>query len=113
MTKILSYDDFLKVEMRVGKIIEVKDFKEAKKPAYQLRIDFGDEVGVKKSSAQLTTTYAKEELLDRQVVAVTNFPPKQIGPFISEVLVLGVILENGRVPLLNVDEEVPLGMRVL
>ncbi len=113
MNKILTYDEFLKVEMRVGKIVEVKDFKEAKKPAYQLRIDFGSKIGVKKSSAQLTTTYPREELLGRQVVAVTNFPPKQIGPFISEVLVLGVILENGRVPLLNVDEEVPLGMRVL
>ncbi|MDO9533853.1 MAG: tRNA-binding protein [Bacillota bacterium] len=110
---MLSYDEFLQVEIRVGKIIEVKGFKEAKKPAYQLKIDFGEKMGVKKSSAQLTTTYSREELLGRQVVAVTNFPPKQIGPFISEVLVLGVALENGRVPLLTVEEEVPLGLRVL
>jgi len=110
---MLSYNDFLQVEMRVGKIVEVRDFKEAKKPAYQLRIDFGEKMGVKKSSAQLTTTYSTEELLGRQVIAVTNFPPKQIGPFISEVLVLGVVLENGKVPLLTVNEEVPLGLRVL
>lgn len=110
---MITYEHFLQVEMRVGKIIEVNDFKEARKPAYQLRIDFGEQIGIKKSSAQLTTTYSREELLGRQVVAVTNFPPKQIGPFISEVLVLGVILDDGRVPLLNVDEQVPLGERVL
>ena len=110
---MLSYDEFMQVKMRVGKIIEVKDFKEAKKPAYQLRIDFGKKMGVKKSSAQLAKTYSSEELLGRQIVAVTNFPPKQIGPFISEVLVLGVVLDDGRVPLLAVDEEVPLGLRVL
>lgn len=113
MTKILKYDEFLQVEMRIGKIIEVNEFKEAKKPAYQLRIDFGHKMGIKKSSAQLTTTYTRDELLGKQVVAVTNFPPKRIGPFLSEVLVLGVVLENGRVHLLSVDEEVPLGMRVL
>lgn len=109
---MLTFDDFCQVEMRVGKIIEVKDFKKAIKPAYQLKIDFGKQIGIKKSSAQLTTTYTRDELLGRQVIAVTNFPPKQIGPFISEVLVLGVVLEDGRVPLLTVDEEVPLGFRV-
>ncbi len=109
---MISYEDFWKVEMRVGKITEAEDFPEAKKPAYRLKIDFGEEIGVKKSSAQLTLTYRKEELVGRQVVAVTNFPPKQIGGFMSEVLLLGVILEDGRVPLLQVDGEVPLGARV-
>lgn len=109
---MISYNDFWKVEMRVGKIIEVDDFPEARKPAYRLKIDFGEEIGVKKSSAQLTQTYSKEELQDRKIIAVTNFKPKQIGTFMSEVLVLGVELEDGRVPLLHVDEEVPLGARV-
>lgn len=109
---MISFEDFWKVEIRVGKILEVDDFPEAKKPAYRLKIDFGEEHGVKKSSAQLTKTYNKDELKGKQVVAVTNFLPKQIGSFMSEVLVLGVVLEDGRVPLLCVDEEVPPGSRI-
>ncbi len=109
---LLSFEDFLKVDMRVGRIIEAEDFPEAKKPAYKLKVDFGPSMGIKQSSAQITTTYSKEELPGRLVVAVTNFPPKQIGPFISEVLVLGIVLDDGRVPLLTVDEDVPLGLRI-
>lgn len=109
---MISWEDFEKVEIRVGRIVRVEDFPEAKKPAYRLWIDFGG-LGVKKSSAQITKLYTKEELLNRQVVAVTNFPPKQIANFISEVLVLGVVLEGGRVVLLQPEREVPEGSRVM
>ncbi|MCC5910385.1 MAG: tRNA-binding protein [Clostridiaceae bacterium] len=109
---MITYDDFVKVEMRVGKIIEVDEFPEARRPAYKLKIDFGEALGVKKSSAQITKCYDKEELLGKQVVAVTNFPPKQIGKFLSEVLVLGVELQDGSVPLLTIDQEVPLGHKI-
>jgi tRNA-binding protein len=109
---VISWEDFEKVEIRVGRIVRVEDFPEAKKPAYRLWIDFGG-LGVKKSSAQITKLYTKEELLNRQVVAVTNFPPKQIANFISEVLVLGVVLEGGRVVLLQPEREVPEGSRVM
>src|SRR6476646_8604270 len=87
---LLSYADFQKVDIRVGRVVEVLDFPEARKPAYKLRIDFGTELGVKRSSAQVTKYYSKEQLINRLVVAVVNFPPKQIGPFMSEVLTLGV-----------------------
>lgn len=110
---MLSPEDFLKVDMRVARILEAEDFPEARKPAYKLRLDFGAELGEKRSSAQLTSTYRKEELPGKLVIAVVNFPPKQIGPFVSEVLVLGVVLDDGRVPLLTVEREVPLGYRVL
>jgi len=110
---LLSPEEFLKVDMRVGRILEADEFPEARKPAYKLKLDFGAELGKKQSSAQLTTTYRKEELPGKLVVAVVNFPPKQIGPFVSEVLVLGVVLEGGQVPLLTVDRDVPLGYRVL
>lgn len=103
-----TYQDFEKVDIRIGKVIEVEDFPEAKKPAYKLTIDFGPEVGVKKSSVQITQ-YKKEELLGKQVLAVVNFAPKQIGPFVSEVLTLGVPDENGNVVLVSLDKEVPLG----
>src|SRR5499427_5667922 len=97
---MLSYADFLKVDIRVGRVVDVQDFPEARKPAYKLKIDFGLEVGVKKSSAQATKYYSKADLLNRLVVAVVNFPPKQIGPYMSEVLTLGVPDGDGGVVLL-------------
>jgi tRNA-binding protein len=108
---MIEFDDFLKVDMRVGRIVEVEDFPEARKPAWKLRIDFGEEIGVKRSSAQITN-YAREELEDRLVVAVVNFPPRQIGPFMSEVLTVGASDEAGRVILLRPDADVPLGSRI-
>jgi tRNA-binding protein len=108
---VISNDDFLKVDIRTGKIIGVEDFPKAKKPAYKLTIDFGSELGNKRSSAQITELYTKQELLNRHIVAVINFPPKQVANFISEVLVLGVVTGKG-VVLLNVDEVIPLGSRV-
>ena len=108
----LSYADFLKVDIRVGRIIDVQDFPEARKPAYKLRIDFGDAIGVKRSSAQVTKYYTKAELLNRLVLAVVNFPPKQIGPFMSEVLTLGVPDPEGAVVLLMPEREVPIGGRL-
>lgn len=97
----ISWSDFEKIDIRVGTIVEVEDFPKAKKPAYKLRIDFGAEIGIKRSSAQITVHYKKEELLQRQVVAIVNFPPKQIADFISECLVLGVYDENKDVILLG------------
>lgn len=111
MTQI-TYDDFTKAEIRVGKILRVEDFPKARKPAYKLWIDFG-EFGTKQSSAQITTLYAKEDLAGRLIVAVTNFPPRQIADFISEVLVLGVMLDNNDVVLLQPDRDTPLGKRIL
>lgn len=96
----ISWDDFEKVDMRTGTIIAVNDFPKARKPAYQLTIDFGADIGIKKSSAQITAHYKKEDLLNRQIIAVVNFPPKQIADFISECLVLGVYDENKDVILL-------------
>jgi len=109
--KTIGFEDFLKVDMRIGRIIKVDDFPEARKPAYKLTIDFG-KLGVKKSSAQITKRYTKEQLLGRQVVAVVNFPPKQIGNFVSEVLVLGAVTKNNEVVLLKPDEDVELGDRI-
>ena len=108
----LSYAEFERVDIRVGRIVEVLDFPEARKPAYKLRIDFGPQLGIKKSSAQATKYYTKNELLDRLVVAVVNFPPKQIGPFMSEVLTLGVPDGEGSVVLLVPERDVPLGGRM-
>ena len=108
MSKI-TYDDFEKVDIRVGKIIAVEDFPQARKPAYKLRIDFGNEIGIKKSSAQITKHYAKEELLGMLVMGVVNFPVKQIGPFMSECLTLGVADENGDVVLIRPSRDVPVG----
>lgn len=105
---MISYDDFEKVDIRVGRIIQVDDFPQARKPAYKLTIDFGPEIGIKRSSAQITN-YAKEELLDRLVMGVVNFPPRQIGPFRSEVLTLGVSNADGQVILLTPTHDVPLG----
>lgn len=105
----ISYDDFARVDIRVGRIIEVQPFPEARKPAYKLRVDFGPEVGVKKSSAQVTVHYTPETLLGRQVLGVVNFPPRQIGPFRSEALVLGLPDETGAVVLIGPGQDVPLG----
>ncbi len=109
---MISWQDFEKIEMRVGTVIEAEDFPEAKKPAFKLKIDFGD-FGIKKTSAQLTKLYKKEDLPSKQVIAVTNFPPKQIGNFLSEVLVLGVVLENNEVVLLQPERKTKNGYRIL
>ena len=108
----LSWDEFEKVDMRTGTIIEVNDFPKARKPAYQLRIDFGPETGIRNSSAQVTVHYSKEDLLQRQVIAVVNFPPKQIADFISECLVLGIYDENKDVILLKPDKPAGNGNKI-
>lgn len=107
-----TIDDFQKLEIRVGQIIDIQDFPEARKPAYKLTIDFGPEVGIKKSSAQITARYSKEDVLNRQVLCVTNFPPRQVGPFLSEVLTLGVTDENDEVILIKPDADAPLGSKL-
>jgi len=108
---MISWEDFEKIDMRVGTVIEVDDFPKAKKPAYKLKIDFG-ELGIKQSSAQITSLYSKEDLLNKQVVAVVNFAPKQIANFISECLVMGVYAEDNSVVLLKPERETINGMRV-
>ena len=108
----ISFDDFLKVDIRVGVITRAEPFPEARKPAYRLWVDFGPEIGEKKSSAQITRHYRVDELVGRQVLAVVNFPPRQIGPVMSEVLVLGVPDTDGEVVLLRPDLEVPVGGRL-
>lgn len=109
---MISYDDFTKVDIRVGTITAVEDFPEARKPAYKLTIDFGPEIGVKRSSVQITARYTKDELIGKQVIAVVNFPPKQIGPFISDVLTLGLPDADGNVVLLTPSHAVPNGGRM-
>jgi len=104
-----TIEDFDKLDIRVGKIIEVNDFPEARKPSYKLKIDLGEEIGVKKSSAQIVKNYSKEELLNKKVLAVVNFPPRQIGSVRSEVLTLGVPDKEGNVVLITPDIDVPLG----
>src|SRR5688500_18302730 len=108
---MISWADFEKIDLRVGTIIEIQDFPEARNPAYKLKIDFG-ELGIKKSSAQITKLYAKETLLHQQVIAVINFPPKQIATFQSECLVLGVIGENKKVILLQPEQHAPNGSKI-
>jgi len=112
MPETISFDDFLKVDIRAGTIVEAIPFPEARKPAYKLKIDFGDEIGVKKSSAQITVHYQPEALVGRQVMAVVNFPPRQIGPFMSEVLTLGTSDGSGDIVLLGLDQAVPNGSRM-
>ena len=108
---MITWEDFEKIEMRVGTVLEVEDFPEARKPSYKMKIDFG-EFGIKKSSAQITKLYRKEDLIGKQVIAVTNFPPKQIANFMSECLVLGVILNDKEVVLLQPERTVPNGLRI-
>lgn len=105
----IDYTDFAKVDIRVGKIIQVDEFPEARNPAYKLIVDFGAEIGTKKTSVQITQNYEKDPLIGKQVAAVVNFLPKQIGPFMSEVLVLGFPDENNNVTLITPDKDVPLG----
>ncbi len=111
MVETIQWPDFAKVDMRVGTIIEVNDFERARKPAYQIKIDFGSEMGVRKSSAQITQRYQKEDLMGRQVVAVVNFPKKQIADFMSECLILGAV-EGDDVVLLHPGFNVPNGLKI-
>ncbi|WP_346910004.1 tRNA-binding protein [uncultured Roseibium sp.] len=112
MSDTISFDDFLKVDIRVGKVIAAEEFPEARKPAYKMQIDFGPDIGIKKTSAQITKHYTPETLIGRRVMAVVNFPPRQIGPVMSEVLTLGVPDEDGEVVLLRPDLDVPVGGRL-
>lgn len=108
----VTFDDFLKMDIRVGRIIAVEAFPQARKPAFKLTIDFGPEIGTRRSSAQITVNHTPDELVGSQVLAVVNFPPRQIGPFISEVLTLGVPDADGDVMLIRPDRDVPLGGRL-
>ena len=108
----ITFDDFLNVDIRVGRIVRAEPFPEARKPAIKMWIDFGPEIGEKKTSAQITTHYTPDDLTGKQVIAVTNFPPRQIGPFMSEVLVLGLSDANGDIVLLGPDRDVPIGGRM-
>lgn len=109
----ISWADFEKVELRVGTILDVQDFPAARKPAYQLQIDFGEAIGIRKSSAQITKHYTKEELLGRQILAVVNFPKKQIGKFMSECLVTGFADANGDIVLTSVERKLPNGAKLI
>lgn len=108
----INFDDFMKVDIRVGEVVRAEPFPEARKPAIKLWVDFGPEIGVKKSSAQITAHYMPETLVGKQVLAVVNFPPRQIGKFMSEILVLGLPDENGEIFLAGPDGTVPLGGRM-
>ena len=112
MSNRIAFDDFLKVDIRIGTIVTAEPFAQARKPAYRLTIDFGPEIGTKKSSAQITKYYVPDQLVGKQVVAVVNFPPRQIGPFMSEVLTLGVPDADGEVVLLHPSLAVPNGGRM-
>ena len=111
-TQLIDFEEFMKVEMHVGTITAAVDFPKARKPAYQLTIDFGEKIGIKRSSAQITVLYTKEALIDRQIIAVTNFPPRQIATFFSEVLVLGSVDTEGVVTLLVPERGVENGLRI-
>lgn len=108
----IGFDDFMKVDIRIGEVVAADAFPEARKPAYKLTIDFGDPVGIKRSSAQITRHYTREELVGRKVAAVVNFTPRQIGPFMSEVLTLGFPDADGEVVLVGVDRDLPVGGRL-
>lgn len=108
----IQWSDFERVELRAGTVVSVEDFPEARKPAYKIQVDFGPEIGVKQSSAQLTALYAKEDLLGRQIIGVVNFPPKQIGPFRSEFLITGLYREDGAVVLALPERPVPDGAKL-
>ncbi len=112
MKEQIQYSDFEKIDARCGKILAAEDFPEAKKPAYKLTIDFGPEVGTRKSSVQITQNYSKEELVGKQVIGVVNFPSKKIGPFVSEVLTLGVSDETGNCVLVSPTKEAKIGARM-
>lgn len=109
---MISYEDFTKIAIHVGTIVNVDEFPGARKPALKLLIDFGEHIGLKKTSAQITNLYARENLVGKQVLAVVNFPPKQIGSFMSEVLVLGLSNESGAIVLVGPDQEVPNGQKL-
>jgi tRNA-binding protein len=111
--ELIDWQDFTKVELRVGTILEVEDFPEARNPAYRLKVDFGSEIGIKKSSAQITDLYQKSDLVGKQVMAVVNFPAKQIGPMMSECLVTGFHNTGGAVVLVSPDQAVPNGTKLL
>lgn len=108
----ITWSDFERVELRVGTIVSVEDFPQARKPAYKIKADFGPEIGVKQSSAQVTTLYSKEELVGRQILGVVNFPAKQIGPYMSEFLITGLYREDGAVVLAVPDKTVPNGAKL-
>ena len=112
-TALASFDDFMKIDIRAGTILEASPFPEARKPALKLIIDFGPEIGTRKSSAQITERYDPEKLIGSKVMAVVNFPPRQIGPFMSEVLTLGVMNDSGEVVLVRPDADAPDGSRLL
>ncbi|MBC8410112.1 tRNA-binding protein [Paracoccaceae bacterium] len=109
---IISFDDFTKIDIRVGLVVEAMDFPEARKPALKLKIDFGDELGIKKSSAQINYHYTPNDLLGKSILAVVNFSPRQIGKFMSEVLVLGLSDDNGNIVLITPDSAVPVGAKL-
>jgi tRNA-binding protein len=113
MNDMIAFDDFLKVDIRVGTIVHAEAFPQARRPAFKLHIDFGPQIGIKKSSAQITQHYSVETLVGRQVAAVVNFPPRQIGPFMSEVLTLGFEDAEGHVVLVGVDHDVPNGGKLM
>jgi len=113
LSDLITWDDFTKVELRVGRVVNAEPFPQARKPAYKLLIDFGEPIGIKKSSAQITSLYSPEELIGKLIVAVVNFPKKQVGPLMSECLVTGFHNENGDVALCVPDKLVPVGTKLL
>ncbi|MEQ8306480.1 MAG: tRNA-binding protein [Hoeflea sp.] len=113
MSTTITWDDFEKVDIRIGTVVSAEPFPQARKPAYKMVIDFGPEIGQKKSSAQITVHYTAEELTGRKVMAVVNFPPRQIGPFMSEVLTLGFADEDGAIVLASIDKPAPNGARLM